>query len=110
MYQKDVMAIGDSWTWAEDELRRFFSEMIPKESTKRRICILVDALDESGVDNAIELVGWLEKINESAQKVGGVLKICFTCRHYPIISYDNGSTINMEEGNYMDIRKVVKEA
>lgn len=110
MYQKGVMAIGDSWTWAEDELRRFFSEMIPKESTKRRVCILVDALDESGVDNAIELVGWLEKINESAQKVGGVLKICFTCRHYPIISYDNGSTINMEEGNYMDIRKVVKES
>lgn len=69
MYQKGVMAVGDSWTWAEDELRRLFSEMIPKESTKRQICILVDALDESGVDTAIELVGWLEKINKSAKKI-----------------------------------------
>lgn len=83
--------------------------MVPAISAKRHICILVDALDESGEANARELIGQFQETLAAVNKAGGVLKICFSCRHYPILTLKDGLTVTMEAENRKDIKMFVKK-
>lgn len=83
--------------------------MIPVVSRRHHVCIIVDALDESGEGNACQLISQFSKVLDAAQEAGGVLKICFSCRHYPILTLDSGITITMEHHNRTDIENIVRE-
>lgn len=106
--QKEKTQKG-AWNWSVDELHRFFAEMVPLVSAKQHLYILVDALDESGEENALKLIAQFEKVLAAARSTSGVLKICFSCRHYPILTLDAGLSIKMEDHNQADIEAVVRD-
>lgn len=83
-----------------------------RASKERRISVFVDALDEAGQQQAIEVVKYLQllltEFRARSRQPGdskGALLICFSCRRYPIISLDSTLTINLEQQNFQDIRK-----
>ncbi|KAL1619746.1 hypothetical protein SLS56_009947 [Neofusicoccum ribis] len=108
-YKKYKVTRDKSWEWSVDELRRYFAKAVPAISAKRHICILVDALDESGEHNARELIEQFEETLAAVNEAGGFLKICFSCRYYPILTLKNGLTITMETENQEDIETFVKK-
>lgn len=106
--QKEKTQKG-AWNWSVDELHRFFAEMVPLVSAKQHLYILVDALDESGEESALKLIAQFEKVLAAARSTSGVLRICFSCRHYPILTLDAGLSIKMEDHNQADIEMVVRD-
>lgn len=108
-FKKYTKSRGKSWKWTVDDLRRHFAKVVPAISAKRHICILVDALDESGEENARELIEQFQETLAAANDAGGVLKICFSCRHYPILTLEKGMTVTMETENQRDIEVFVKK-
>lgn len=99
---------GEEWHWHERELRDFFEESLLEVLRIRPVCLLVDALDEHGKDNANELLrsftSWLQKCPPLSQ-----LRICFTCRHHPPLVFpQNMSEIRLEDENSSDISTYVR--
>lgn len=89
-FTKGRSTLGDKFKWEMQELRDFLSSIIFKAtSTGFPIIILADALDEAGQSNAMELMQFFRAIENTAKKTtGGIhcsLRICFSCRSYPII-------------------------
>ncbi|KAF8523952.1 hypothetical protein BU17DRAFT_85441 [Hysterangium stoloniferum] len=91
-------------TWHEDELKDFMQTIITDGSAARSIRIYVDALDEAAENVASTVVSYFRPLT-----VGANLSICFTCRHYPPLAWDNELTILAEEENCADIETYVRE-
>ena len=102
---------GEDWHWHEEELRPFIESCLPKVSQTRPVWLFVDALDECGKDNAVRLVEIFKTLLKSlvSQSVGlGQFRICFSCRHYPILDLDeDGFEICTEAENQRDIATFV---
>jgi ankyrin repeat protein len=94
---------GPKWEWHVAELKGFLSTYLEQGSTRYPIRIYIDALDEAGVDTAMEL------INDFVQLISDLpnLYICFSCRNFPNLALDEGLTIRMEDENYSDIENYV---
>ncbi|KAM5447959.1 hypothetical protein McanCB49686_007423 [Microsporum canis] len=92
-----------AWQWHVNELQAFFQSSLPKVLKCRPIWLFVDALDECGKGSAIKLVNtfkpWLQKLPPA----GFQFRVCFTCRHYPILDFGGGLEICAEEENRRDI-------
>lgn len=82
------------------------SQHISETSKSRPVVVFVDALDELGRSSAIEIVTF---IMARLQPEACSVRICFSCRHYPIISLQYGTTIYVEDQNTQDIRSVVEK-
>lgn len=95
---------GENWHWNLNELQGFFESSLQQVLKSRPVWLLVDALDESGKDNARDLIwrfeSWLQMSPSKAE-----FRICFTCRHYPILrlSHPNSYEICLEHENKQDI-------
>ena len=88
------------WSWHERELQDFFASAITKEAKTREIRIYIDALDEAGEETATALITFFQSVADS-------LSVCFSCRHYPIISLKDGLEICVEDKNAEDIKTYV---
>ncbi|KAK1458001.1 hypothetical protein CMEL01_15348 [Colletotrichum melonis] len=97
------------WNWTERELQDFMSEILTKGTKKQPVVIFVDALDESGEDDAKSLLAYFKSLMDDIERERALVKICFSSRHYPILGYETMSTIHVEEKNEKDIRQVVRE-
>lgn len=98
---------GESWDWQARELEGFLVQTLKEAcTTQARVIILVDALDELGEAVAVEIVDLFEDL---IRNIPGHLKIIFACRHFPILTLDEGKQISLEHFNYPDIKKVVQE-
>ncbi|KAL9570475.1 hypothetical protein ACKAV7_005406 [Fusarium commune] len=101
---------GEKWQWHLRELQRFFKSSFLKVLETRPVWLFIDALDECGEQNAVELAEWFKSLLERLPSSG--LKrsyICFTCRHYPILYLDRVFEICVEEENKKDISIFVQE-
>ncbi|KND87194.1 Vegetative incompatibility protein HET-E-1 [Tolypocladium ophioglossoides CBS 100239] len=94
--------------WHEKELRGFLKGSLSKILKRRSLWLFVDALDESGKENAIELVKDFESLLREVPSAGGQFHICFTCRHYPIVGGDRAFNIYLEDENADDISTYVR--
>lgn len=65
----------------------------------------MDALDEAGEDVATELVSHFRRFASLSSNLG----ICFSCRHYPDVTLNEGSIICMEDENKSDIETYVQQ-
>ncbi|KAH6672474.1 ankyrin repeat-containing domain protein [Halenospora varia] len=108
---------GSGWEWQFDELKWLFTEVVREVARKKEITLFVDALDEAVTDSdakaAQSLVGYFHELNNSIEvaegSVGG-LKICISCRHYPVVgSLGPGAEIKVEENNHHDIWNFVHD-
>ncbi|KAH7109509.1 hypothetical protein EDB81DRAFT_849326 [Dactylonectria macrodidyma] len=85
---------GKDWQWDPNELQRFFESWIPRALESRPVWLFVDALDECGEDNAVDLVEAFKSLLGELTPTGSQFLICFTCRHYPILELDYGKDIS----------------
>lgn len=95
---------GEKWYWHQQELRDFFETSLLKVLEERGIRIVVDALDECGEQPATELVTFFQHLLSKFASSKNGLSICFSCRHYPVLSLEDGLEICVEDENYEDIK------
>ncbi|KAK3371451.1 hypothetical protein B0T24DRAFT_320290 [Lasiosphaeria ovina] len=88
---KDFGKPGEKWQWHEEELRRVFESSLLNVLETYPVWLFVDALDECGEDNAVKLVDMFKSLLKSipSQSIGiRQFRICFSCRHYPVLDLE----------------------
>ncbi|KAL6812492.1 nacht and ankyrin domain-containing protein [Trichoderma sp. SZMC 28015] len=111
-YQQKCRDMGDppeKWQWHTEELWHFLKASIPKILADRSIWLFVDALDECGEVDAKQLVQRflsLAKLTPLPEWIH--FRICFTCRHYPILSSPGLFEVCLEKENESDISTYVQ--
>ena len=100
---------GSDCEWHEIELREFLEQWILSASRARSIRIYVDALDEAGQDVAVKLVAYFDGLIERLLPTRASFKICFSCRHYPVLAPKTALRICVEEENHEDIATYVRQ-
>jgi hypothetical protein len=98
----------DGWVWAESELEELLSEVLVQGTKAHPVAIYVDALDECGEHDAKKLLQYFRNIMSMVEEEQGLVKICFSSRHYPILDLETIPTLLVEEKNGKDIRLVVQ--
>ncbi|WAO96056.1 NACHT domain-containing protein [Fusarium falciforme] len=101
---------GEEWQWHPRELQRFFESSLLKVLNTCPVWLLVDALDECGEENAVNLAEEFKSLLRRLPPSG--LKhfhICFTCRHYPILDLDGAFEVYVEKENQKDISTFVQD-
>jgi ankyrin repeat protein len=107
---ESVGKAGEQWQWHIRELQRFFESSFLKILETCPLWLFVDALDECGEENAVELAEWFKSLLERPLSSGlKQSRICFTCRHYPILYLDRVFEICAEEENRKDISIFVQD-
>lgn len=99
---------GDKWDWHSQELKEFFDASLPKVLESSAVRIFVDALDESGEETAVYLVKYFRRLISSPIPTKQRLSLCFSCRHYPVISVAERHEIVVENETNADIRTYVE--
>ncbi|KAK7747569.1 hypothetical protein SLS62_009068 [Diatrype stigma] len=84
---------GEKWKWHQEELRGFLESSLPKVLAVRPVWLYVDALDECGEDNAVNLFDWFISLLQTSSSVNLLFRICVTCRHYPILVVDRNCDV-----------------
>ena len=92
---------GNKWEWHEKELRNFFKAHVTEAARTRTVRLYIDALDEAGEDTATELVHFFQQLSSS-------LAVCFSCRHYPLLTLENGLEVCVEDRNGQDIDTYIR--
>ncbi|KAM6529650.1 hypothetical protein FALCPG4_007779 [Fusarium falciforme] len=100
---------GEEWQWHPRELQRFFESSLLKVLKTRLVWLFVDALDECGQKNAVNLVQEFKSLLQGLPSTGSQFRICFTCRHYPILDLDGVFEICVEKENRKDISTFVHD-
>ncbi|KAH8600460.1 hypothetical protein B0O99DRAFT_326524 [Bisporella sp. PMI_857] len=95
--------------WHEQALKQTLAKAIQKLKS-RPLTIFADALDECDKSKAAGMVSFFEELCDIAKANQTCLKICFSSRHYPTITIQNGIEVTLEnEGGHMeDIKQYVK--
>lgn len=110
---KTIGLAGKQWQWHEAELRDFLKTSLPRVLKAALVIFFVDALDECGNVDAVRLVNDFKMLLKGLPKSTHQFRICFSCRHYPILerSYgpNSGLTIWVENQNTADITRYVRE-
>ncbi|KJZ71099.1 hypothetical protein HIM_09518 [Hirsutella minnesotensis 3608] len=108
----DVGEKGGKLQWELHELQHFFELSLRKVLKSRHIWLFVDALDECGAKSAVDLIQVFESLLQRLEATGGLFRICFTCRHYPIpdlnLDLDYRFEICLELENEKDISTYVR--
>ena len=101
---------GHGWEWQLEEVRPLFSSLVMTIANRRRVRIIVDALDEAGVEAANELLTYFHRLIQNLPKFKVDVRICIACRHYPVMEVDiPGYTIVVDTQNRLDIVKYVEQ-
>jgi ankyrin repeat protein len=101
---------GRDWNWRDEELAKLFLEGILNVAKRRTVTILVDALDESGPE-APTLVQYFHTLNDKLEEAGSAaaVRVCISCRHYPVLAPTPGLSIVVETHNKGDIKRYVHQ-
>ncbi|KAF5686936.1 ankyrin protein [Fusarium circinatum] len=94
----------ERWMWNTPELRYYARTSLRKALETHPIILLVDALDECGQQNAEQLAEEFNSIlHWPSSKRLKYLRICFTCRHYPVVNVESALEISIDRENARDI-------
>ena len=96
--------------WYERELQEFLENWILSTSRERPIQVYVDALDEGGEDVAVKLVQYFEELIGRLSSTSAGFKVCFSCRHYPVLAPENVLKVYVEDENNQDIAIYVRQS
>lgn len=100
---------GEKWHWHPQELQDFIEMSLPEILRECAIRIFVDALDECGEQAAVQLVNYFQRLRSKCSSAQYGLSICFSCRHYPIVSLKHGFEICVEHENHEDIKRYIRD-
>ena len=99
---------GKIWTWQVKELQDSFETQVARAAEWRTIRIYIDALNECGEEAAAGLVSVFQRMVAASQSTSKSLKVCFTCRHLPLIALEDGYEICVEDENNQDIELYIQ--
>lgn len=114
-YAKRAQTIGEygtKWSWEFNELQEFLRICLENVLEQCSVSLFVDALDECGQDEAIELVRFLKRLLSNKRQPLNRFLGCFACRPYPIgYASDRykGLEIRVENENSSDIETYVSQ-
>jgi hypothetical protein len=74
------------------------------------LTIFVDALDECNQDQVADMVSFFEELCDRAREKQLLLRICFSSRHYPTVTVQQGVEVILEDenGHVDDIQQYIK--
>ncbi|EFQ30905.1 uncharacterized protein GLRG_06049 [Colletotrichum graminicola M1.001] len=105
---KTVGEAGKEWQWHVPMLQVFFQSSLSKILKQRAVLVFIDALDECGEEPAVQLIEFFKKTLSGLSLEDSQFSICFSCRHYPIVELEGGSTIHIDQENGRDIDTYVR--
>ena len=105
--QREIGESGKEWQWHKEELRRFVESSLPRVLWTRSVWLFIDALDECGEENAVDLFRWLKALLRTIPAGSSPLRILATCRHYPILDVGCEFEVCPEKENKQDIAAYV---
>ncbi|KAL7803977.1 hypothetical protein V8C43DRAFT_320587 [Trichoderma afarasin] len=108
---QDIGTYQEKWKWHSNDLWRFLELSLPRLLIVRSIWLFVDALDECGEVHAKDLVRKFKLLIEMIPPLstsGKQLRICCSCRHYPILSSPALLEVCLEKENRRDISTYVR--
>ncbi|KAL7918702.1 nacht and ankyrin domain-containing protein [Trichoderma austrokoningii] len=97
---------AEKWQWHPKELWFALEYSILKVLETHSVWLFVDALDECGERNAKDLVQKFELLFRKSLTLSACpnqLRICFSCRHYPILNSPGLAEVCLEKENRADI-------
>ncbi|WYZ38338.1 hypothetical protein EsH8_III_000252 [Colletotrichum jinshuiense] len=106
--RKTVGEAGKEWQWHLPMLQAFFQSSLSRILKQRTMLVFIDALDECGEQPAVQLIDFLKQVLSGLSSADLQLSVCFSCRHYPIIELEGGSTILLDAENNGDIDLYVR--
>lgn len=94
----------DSGRWDIETIKGLFEHAIRKLGRRCLTCF-IDALDECEEDEVRDMLSFFEQIGQRAVSSQCQFYICFSSRHYPHITIENGIQLVLEnqEGHQRDI-------
>jgi hypothetical protein len=91
------------------ELEGILAEAILLSVKRQQVTIFVDALDEAGRESAQQPAQYLHQVNSRATQAKAAVKICISCRHFPVVSTMPGLDVHMEKHNHRDIAAYIND-
>ncbi|KLU89688.1 hypothetical protein MAPG_08658 [Magnaporthiopsis poae ATCC 64411] len=108
--RKEIGQPGKKWEWHQEQLQSFFELSLSNVLRTRSVWLFIDALDECGKEHAVKLVEKFKSLLKSlpSRASSKQLRICFACRHYPVLDQDGVFEICLENENRKDISTYVQ--
>uniref|UniRef100_A0A8H7NAA2 NACHT domain-containing protein n=1 Tax=Bionectria ochroleuca TaxID=29856 RepID=A0A8H7NAA2_BIOOC len=106
--RKSVGEPGEKWQWHLQQLQAFLASSLPRILEMFPVVVFIDALDECGEQPAVELIGYLKDLILGLPPTNSRFGIFFSCRHYPIVELNSGSTILLDTENKSDITTYIQ--
>lgn len=95
------------WTWPQTMLEELLVDTVL--SSRQRVTIFVDALDETGDVSAPQIASFFHQLLDRAERKNAAIRICISCRHYPIICSTQTLEIHVEHHNGKDIATYIRD-
>ncbi|CAI7642316.1 unnamed protein product, partial [Penicillium viridicatum] len=101
---------GESkWEWTHGVLEELLAAVILASASRQHVTVFVDALDETGAESARQLAAYFHRLINRAAKGNAAIRVCISCRHYPIIGSAQAMEIHVEQHNQKDIATYIKD-
>jgi ankyrin repeat protein len=97
------------WEWPQVVLEELLADVILASASRQHVTVFVDALDETGAESAQQLAAYFHRLMERAAKEKAAIRICISCRHYPIIGSAQATELHVEEHNHKDIATYIND-
>ncbi len=101
-------APGEKWQWHKNELYDILVESLPKVLKFHSVLLFVDALDECGERDAVDLISKFRSLLEKLAPSSSEFRVCCACRQYPVIDLDTKFQIRIEDETKEDISTYVQ--
>lgn len=98
-----------NYRWHVEPLKSLFHQAI-ENIQKSKVMCLIDALDECDEDEVRDMISFFEYLGDFTTSKGISFLVCFSSRHYPYISIQNGLSLILEnqKEHAQDIIKYVR--
>ncbi|GIJ89201.1 hypothetical protein Asppvi_008131 [Aspergillus pseudoviridinutans] len=107
---KSLSALDQNWIYQANELQELLLKCLRRILATHTVEILIDALDECAVEDILTLERFFRKLQAETPALGYSLRLCITCRHYPLVKWTGGVEICVDVRNVADIRIYVQRA
>lgn len=98
-----------TYHWHVESLKSLFHQAIENLQKSKVVC-LIDALDECDEDEIRDMISFFEYLGDLTISKGSGFLVCFSSRHYPYITIQNGLNLILEnqKEHAQDIVKYVR--
>ncbi|KAI1060753.1 hypothetical protein LB506_007085 [Fusarium annulatum] len=96
--------------WHCNEMDGLLQSCIKKVREAYAVQIMVDALDECNQGETLTIEEFFKAIRAETGTNLSRLSICITCRHFPIVKWQEGREIHLEQRNEADIRVYLRNS